>query len=192
MSPRTAIQFEELRSKSREKIILAAMKLFALKTFRNTTVADISKEAGISKGLIYNYFETKEDILKGIIEYLFQIGDKIMQESLSYPNPKDELRSMIDQIFQFLEKQSDISRMMIPLAMELGSFNYINDVMERKMENYLGKLIEIMAALGFADAEMEAWSLGVLFDGISLDYAVLGKKFPAERLQQYLYKRYGL
>lgn len=192
MSPRTAIQFEELRSKSREKIILAAMKLFALKTFRNTTVADISKEAGISKGLIYNYFETKEDILKGIIEYLFQIGDKIMQESLSYLNPKDELRSMIDQIFQFLEQQSDISRMMIPLAMEMGSFNYINDVMERKMENYLGKLIEIMAALGFADAEMEAWSLGVLFDGISLDYAVLGKQFPAERLQHYLYKRYGL
>ena len=192
MSPRTAVQFEELRSKSREKIILASMKQFAQKTYHNTTIADISKAAGISKGLIYNYFETKEDILKGIIEYMFQIGDKIMEESLSHTDPKDELRSMIDQLFQFLKQQGEISRMLIPLALELGSFNYINKVMERKMESYLGKLIEIMEHMGFEDPEMEAWSLGVLFDGISLDYNVLGKKFPAKRMQQYLYKRYEL
>ncbi|MFN3939763.1 MAG: TetR/AcrR family transcriptional regulator [Chitinophagales bacterium] len=192
MTPRTSAQFGEIRAKSREKIILAAMQMFAQKTFHNTTVSDISKAAGISKGLIYNYFETKEDILKGIIEYMFSIGDKIMEESLNKQTPKDELCTMIEQIFTYLDKQSAVSRMLIPLALELGNFNYVNDVIEQKMENYLPKLTDIMQKLGFEDAEMEAMALGVLFDGISLDYNVMGKKFPAKRIQQYLYKRYGL
>lgn len=192
MAPRTSVQFEEIRVKSREKIILAAMQMFAQKSFHSTTVSDISKAAGISKGLIYNYFETKEDILKGIVDYMFAIGDKIMEESLSKQNPKDELRTMIDQIFQYLDKQSAISRMLIPLALEVGNFNYINEVIEKKMNGYLPKLTGIMKKLGFADAKMEAMALAVLFDGISLDYNVMGEKFPAKNMQRYLYKRYEL
>jgi len=56
MAPRTTKQFEAIRGKSREKIILAAIELFSAQTYHNTSVADISKKAGISKGLIYNYF----------------------------------------------------------------------------------------------------------------------------------------
>ena len=88
MSPRTAIQNEQIREKSREKIVLAAMELFSKQSFHRTSVADIARTAGISKGLIYNYFETKEDILRGIIDYMFAIGDQIMEESRAEGDPR--------------------------------------------------------------------------------------------------------
>ena len=192
MAPRTTKQFEAIRGKSREKIILAAIELFSAQTYHNTSVADISKKAGISKGLIYNYFETKEDILNGIVEYLFSIGDQMMAESRNDEDPKSELRNMIQQVFQFLHQQAHLSRMMIPLALELESFQIINDIMKKKMEDYLGRLMLLFKEMGYEDPEMEAWTLGVLFDGVSLDYAVIGKELPIERIGKYLYKKYEL
>ncbi|MBZ0217025.1 MAG: TetR/AcrR family transcriptional regulator, partial [Fimbriimonadaceae bacterium] len=45
----------------------AALELFMKKGFAATRVADIAARAGLSKGAIYLYFDSKEDILKGLI-----------------------------------------------------------------------------------------------------------------------------
>ncbi|MGZ3610727.1 MAG: TetR/AcrR family transcriptional regulator, partial [Ktedonobacteraceae bacterium] len=52
----------------RDQIIDAAMLVFARKGFIRATNKDIAREAGITSGLIYYYFESKEDLLKTIIE----------------------------------------------------------------------------------------------------------------------------
>jgi AcrR family transcriptional regulator len=52
----------------RDQIIDAAMQVFAQKGFTRATNKDIASEAGITPGLIYYYFESKEDLLKTIIE----------------------------------------------------------------------------------------------------------------------------
>jgi len=52
----------------REQIIDAAMHVFAQKGFSRATNKDIAREAGITPGLIYHYFESKEALLNAIIE----------------------------------------------------------------------------------------------------------------------------
>src|SRR5260221_3715161 len=52
----------------REQIIDAAMHVFAQKGFARATNKDIAREAGITPGLIYHYFDSKEALLKAIIE----------------------------------------------------------------------------------------------------------------------------
>lgn len=192
MAPRSKEQFETLRSKSREKILMASLELFAGKTYHNTSISDIAEKAGVSKGLIYNYFDTKEDILKGIIDYLMQIGDKMFAEAAKYPDPKAELKALIDMVFVFLDQQSTLNRMMIPLALETGSFEYINTVVEEKMRGYMQKLIALFAEIGVEDPENEAWMMGIFFDGLALDHAIMGDALPKVKLQQYLYKKYAL
>ena len=60
--PKTKEQFEEIRNKSKAAIIEAALELFANNGFHNTSITQIAKKAGVSKGLMYNYtwegFET--------------------------------------------------------------------------------------------------------------------------------------
>ncbi len=168
------------------------MDLFSKQTFHNTSVADISKQAGVSKGLIYNYFTTKEDVLNGIIDYLFAIGDQMVEETMRAGTPREEHRHLIHQVYQFLHQQAAESRKMIPLALEVGKFDFINNVIDRKMRDYMGLLIQIFTDMGYPDPEMEAWMLGVLFDGISLDYNVLGDRMPLDRMEQHLYKKYNI
>lgn len=61
-------RFEAMRAEATEKILLSAAKLFAHKTFGKTTMQDIADDAGLSKGLAYRYFATKEEIMSRLIE----------------------------------------------------------------------------------------------------------------------------
>lgn len=68
MSPRTQQQFEEIREEKRTLIMDSALEHFANEGFYATTINHIAKHAGISKGLMYNYFESKEALLDSIIK----------------------------------------------------------------------------------------------------------------------------
>ena len=52
----------------RNQIIDTALKVFAEKGFAKTTIKDISETAGISQGLMYHYFKSKEDLLTAVIQ----------------------------------------------------------------------------------------------------------------------------
>lgn len=52
----------------REQIMEAALRVFAKKGFVGASNKDIAREAGITPGLIYHYFESKEALLKAIFE----------------------------------------------------------------------------------------------------------------------------
>jgi AcrR family transcriptional regulator len=54
----------------REQILEAAMRVFAQKGFRRATTREVAREAGVSEGTIYNYFEDKEALLLAILDVL--------------------------------------------------------------------------------------------------------------------------
>ncbi|HEX4992209.1 MAG TPA: helix-turn-helix domain-containing protein [Rubrobacteraceae bacterium] len=54
----------------REQIVEAATRVFAEKGFRRATTREVAREAGVSEGTIYNYFEAKDDLLMAILHRL--------------------------------------------------------------------------------------------------------------------------
>jgi AcrR family transcriptional regulator len=54
----------------REQIVEAATRVFAEKGFRRATTREVAREAGVSEGTIYNYFEDKDALLLAILEVL--------------------------------------------------------------------------------------------------------------------------
>lgn len=66
---------DHVRAKTRkDRIMEAALRIFAEKTFQDATISEISKEAGVSEATIYEYFGTKEDLL-------FAIPEKVSNDS---------------------------------------------------------------------------------------------------------------
>lgn len=60
---------DHARAKTRkDRIMDAALRIFAEKSFQEATISEISKEAGVSEATIYEYFGTKEDLLFAIPE----------------------------------------------------------------------------------------------------------------------------
>ncbi len=64
---------EQVARLRRTQILAAAIKVFARSGFHRTTIRDIAKEAGVSDGTIYNYFENKTAVLMGVLDPLNDI-----------------------------------------------------------------------------------------------------------------------
>src|SRR5713226_8073515 len=103
----------------REQIIDAAMRVFSQKGFSRATNKDIAREAGITPGLIYHYFESKEAVLKAIIEGrspLRLIGT-LPPQVLSLPT-EVFLRFMVLQVLTIVEGEQFVHllRVLLPEA----------------------------------------------------------------------------
>jgi AcrR family transcriptional regulator len=56
---------EEKKKKTKRSILEAAISLFNENGYDNTSIEQISKNAGVGKGTIYSYFDSKKSIIKG-------------------------------------------------------------------------------------------------------------------------------
>lgn len=101
----------------REQIIDAAMRVFAQKGFARASNRDVAREAGITTGLIYYYFENKEDLLKAALEERspVQIMTQISPEMLEQP-PDVLLPLLIIRLLDLVESEQfvNVIRVLLP------------------------------------------------------------------------------
>jgi AcrR family transcriptional regulator len=67
MSSRTPKQFEEFRKDQKKTILETALEQFAINGYESTSISMIANKAGVSKGFMYNYFVSKEELLTTIL-----------------------------------------------------------------------------------------------------------------------------
>jgi AcrR family transcriptional regulator len=73
---------EAKKQKTKKAILEAAIFLFSDNGYENTSIENIAKIAGVGKGTVYGYFQTKKEILKAFFEYeLEQIHMKLVSSS---------------------------------------------------------------------------------------------------------------
>jgi len=71
------------KKEKREKILEAAISVFAKKGMAKTKTADIAEAAQIGKGTIYEYFKSKEEIMISAFYYVIQKAEDIVAKRLS-------------------------------------------------------------------------------------------------------------
>ena len=72
----------KLVEERREQIVKAATKLFSEQGYYLTTIQDIAREAGISVGLIYQYFKDKDDVLFLTLKLVLETYEKVIPAAL--------------------------------------------------------------------------------------------------------------
>lgn len=131
MSPRTQKQYEEIREEKKLLIMDTALKQFANEGYYATTINHIAKHAGISKGLMYNYFESKEALLKAIINKsvteVYRYFDINRDGYLS----EDEFEYFVRKINVMLKEKRSFWRLLAQLLMQ-------NEVREQFLKSFAG------------------------------------------------------
>ena len=73
-------KFFSLESEKKARIINAALKEFARNGYSKASTNDIVKEAGISKGSLFNYFNSKRELYLFLLDYVVKIIEQIYAE----------------------------------------------------------------------------------------------------------------
>lgn len=73
---------EKKKQQTKQAILEAAISLFSENGYESTSIEQISRAAGVGKGTVYGYFQTKREIIKGFCEYeLEQIHSELIKRS---------------------------------------------------------------------------------------------------------------
>lgn len=185
MSPRTKDQFEEIRQKSRENIEKIALELFALKGYHATSISQIAEKAGISKGLLYNYFKNKEQLLDSVVMKVYDEIMRIVQMSGNLPAEK-QIEQMIIQTIDHLKKNISFWRLYLFLIHQSDVQKKLSDLYEKMRDDYMNYVVKLFEEIGSENPDMEAMMLGTMFDGIGINYVTAPNGFPIDEIRDYL------
>lgn len=108
---RTNIKNVSLVKQRHQQVFDAAIKLFSKKGFHSTTLREISKESGITLGNLYDYINTKEDILYIVQEKATEaVREKVLkgEEDQRNLSPVEALKRLIDSELNAMHKYQDL------------------------------------------------------------------------------------
>ncbi len=181
MSPRTKQANEQLKQKRREQIILTALKIFAKRGFHRTSVSEIAKAAGISKGLMYNYFDSKEDLLITVLEYVLQqafdtIFNSIAEKSKTL-SPHELIAFGIERFFDVMQAQAGLWKLSMSLSMQVADMPKVHRIFVQMYNMSFRQIEHMLRAADVADASVKARLIAAQLDGIALHYFVMGDNY---------------
>lgn len=167
-----------------------ALKMFADKGYESSSISSIAREAKISKGLLYNYFKSKEDLLIQIVEGGFQ-------EMLSYFDPnkdgiltRDEFIYFIEEMFGLMNRNVIHYKLYFSLMLQPMVWELFKPKFAEAIAPFMVTLAEYYKRKGSTDPEAEAIMVGAMLDGIGFNYIFNPDIYPLDRVKQMIIDRF--
>jgi TetR/AcrR family fatty acid metabolism transcriptional regulator len=125
------------------RIIEAAIKVFAKKGFFNARISEIAKEANVADGTIYLYFKSKDDILIHLFEESMDRLIKLIQSELAKEdNPISKLKRFIQLHFTLVEGNPNLAEV---ITVELRQSNkFMKEYNNVKFRDYLNLISSVI------------------------------------------------
>ncbi|UZR93854.1 TetR/AcrR family transcriptional regulator [Chondrinema litorale] len=187
MSPKTPNQFQEIREKSREHLLAVSMRLFALNGYQATSISQIAKEAGVAKGALYHYFDSKETLLEEVIKLgLTNIQELFNDEELKSGDAKEQLRKLMQKTFKSMETDKEFWSLYASLITQMRGSEKLKEIFRPLVISTFDMLTNLLESNGVPDARMRALSIGGMIDGVALHYMYVMEEYPFEEVTDYI------
>jgi AcrR family transcriptional regulator len=170
-------------TEKQEKIMQAALELFAQEGYNATSTSRVAKHAGVSEGLIFRHFENKEGLLQAILDEGERRMKALFVDIVMETKPKEVIRKTIEMTGKIDKSDYDFWKLQFKLKWELEVSG------DKKMEPLKMALTNAFNKLNYDEPEMEASLILLFIDG--LGSAVLkGSSINADKMIQFLLSKY--
>lgn len=188
MSPRSASVNEELRRRSRERLLQAAIELVSEHGYEATTLGGIADRAGSARGLVSYYFPGKRQLLQSAVHRLMH---RTLEEALERePRAEDGRERMaraIDAILDLTVHHPVLMRQHMAGILQAEGF-----VQCPEQQRLAQLLRDTVAWHGSANVDTDYPMLRALLMGAVYAAVMPGAPMPTPVLRAELFERYGL
>ena len=172
-------------TEKQEKILHAALQLFAKEGYHATSTSKVAKQAGVSEGLIFRHFGNKEGLLEAILEYGAAKFKELIVNIVMEPDPKDVIRKTIKLPANIKHSDFDFWKLQFKLKWELE----VNS--EKKMEPLHMALTNAFKKLNYNSPELEASLILLYNDGLASSM-LKGSSIDVNKMVELLLDKYEL
>jgi AcrR family transcriptional regulator len=190
MSPRTQKQFEKIRKNRKEAIFDAALHLYAEEGFHAASISKIASRAKISKGLIYNYFESKDELLRQLLSNLMDNAIDLFGLKNKTELSKDDFVELIDKSFQVV--LDDVQHWKLYFAV-IAQPHVLNKYMAEMMGNaapFIKLYMDYFTKLGYEDPIAQMHYFSAVIDGVQLHLMLDPENFPLKPIRDQIVKQF--
>lgn len=188
MPPHSATSAER-RARKRSDIIQAALACFTRKGYNNTTMDDIVRESGLSKGTLYWYFDSKDDLFAAALLSVFMdFGQQAVAGLEQCPTASHKLRALARGMVDFFDEEA---AGLFSLFVEFWASSPRREEASQLWVDLLVQYKDIVVAIieeGVTngeftpvDAEQLVWAMMAAYDGLAA-YALLMPHLDLERI----------
>lgn len=167
------------------QIVEAAVAVFSRLGFQRARMEDVARESGLSKGTLYLYYESKDELIGALLESVFDRGMRDLKSALASEGSAGErLRKLGELVSGEMEKLY----ILLPVWFEFYAMAARDEGVRRFMKGYFEEYREILAEIvrdGIqrgefrrVDAEEVTVTLVSLFEGVTLLWAFDPKAVP--------------
>ncbi|WP_040978549.1 TetR/AcrR family transcriptional regulator [Oceanobacillus jeddahense] len=185
--PRTPKENERIRQLAKENIMNAAMELFITQGYHATSISSIAKHAGISKGLLYNYFKGKEELLATMVNKRVKEMVDVMEQARSLKAPAEQLKHIIVGAIDNVYQNPKVFRFYLHLQTQPKAdqelIKYSRFLIEENAKQFEFQC-EIFEELGVANARKRSLYFSSTLQGIMLMISTYPQQFPIEEIKE--------
>ncbi|WP_228978964.1 TetR/AcrR family transcriptional regulator [Streptomyces sp. DH12] len=188
MSPRSASVNEELRRRSRERLLQATVELVAERGYEATTLADIADRAGSARGLVSYYFPGKRHLLQSAVHRLMhRTLAAALEREPATEDGRERLARAIDAVLGLAVEQPLLMRTHMAGILQAEGF-----VRCPEQQRLAALLRDTVRRYGSRDVDADYPLLRALLMGAVFAVLLPGAPMPLARLRAELFQRYGL
>jgi AcrR family transcriptional regulator len=178
----------DVSEERRSQIIDSAIKVFTRKGFTDARMDDVAAESDVSKGLLYWYFKSKEEVIIAIADRIFGAEFRRM-ETLSIGG--ETARACLEEFLDLFVADLRGILKVAPVIYEFYALAFRNSAVRKAMQRYLQRFLAFMEPViqrgmetgEFApgDARELAVAVGAALEGTLLLWAYAPKMFDPEK-----------
>ncbi len=128
----------------KSQILEAAMNVFSRRGFHEARMDDIVQESGLSKGALYWYFKSKDEVILSILDNLFE------RELSGLKGLQDQEGAASDLLSEFMQLTiHELQQMarLLPIAYEFYALAFRNHTVREAAKRYLQTYINLLTPL---------------------------------------------
>ncbi|MDQ6597748.1 TetR/AcrR family transcriptional regulator [Bacillus salipaludis] len=191
--PRTPEENDRIRQLSKQKIRAAAMELFIKQGYYATSINDVAKQAGISKGLLYNYYKGKEELLSEMVEARIREVIEVMEGAAALEKPSEQLKHIIEGAIDNIHQSPEVHRFYLHLQTqpeadeELIKYSKLLIKENARMFEVQCKIFE---RLGVKQPRKRSLYFSSVLQGIMLMISTYPQEFPIEEIKKQIIQEF--
>ncbi|MDR0270504.1 TetR/AcrR family transcriptional regulator [Paenibacillus sp.] len=184
--PRTQAENERIRQIAIDKIRNAAMELFMQKGYHATSIDDVAKHANISKGLLYNYFKGKEELLATMVQTRIDELIFVMDAASAIVKPDEQLKYIVAGAIDNVGQKPEVFRFYLHLQTQPESDEVLAKYSKLLIEESARQFnlqCEMFEKLGVKEPRKRSVYFSSVLQGIMLMISTYPQQFPIEEMK---------
>ena len=167
-----------MREASRRRILKTALRLFASHGYAGTSIRMIARSAGISVGLLYNYFPSKADVLSALFEQSMVDVRASFARAEEASAPRERIERLVRGAFEIVDANRAFWRLSYGVRMQPAVVSGLGKQLGVWTKTIETTLVRYLEEAGSRRPEIDAALLFALIDGVSQHYVLDPGNYP--------------